>query len=342
MGPWLLSLTRTVSDANVLHFIYTVDRLVAQGHHGFAAMVEVVAISDLLSSDDDTGHDSVCVSVSPGCYRTPGCRYCATGMTSERQNVPATELQVGEITNQVVLSLQNIRNQWPNFGKRSLSLSFMGKGEPGLYPTTVMETIRELYLKGTIHRSSLATTGLPRYFKGLSKAYRAVGGDFPAPLLQVSIHAPFDADRTALVTNDSALAPIRDVLCSAIEDYALSILPRGTFITVRLNLMGWNGGKTNYGAASLDEMARLVKEYTRRYEHRAFGGLVVVVALLNETGAIEEQCIRSGSPEDLRRVIAGLKDRGVAARELAGARVKTSVGACGTLSCDLRMAPRKA
>jgi hypothetical protein len=279
------------------------------------------------------------VSISPGCYRTPGCRYCATGMVSERDQVTDLKLDADDVKEQVTATLREVRKQHPSFGTRSLSLSFMGKGEPGLYPDVVMQAVDDLYGDGTITTASLATTGLPRYFRELAKAYHARGGGFPAPLLQVSIHAPFDADRAELVTNPRALAPLDDVLTSAVDDYALSVLPPGIFITVRLNLMSWGEGKTNFNDASLDELARLVRTHTERARPEGFGGIVVIVAALNPTNVIGEQGIRAVGEDDLYRTIAQLDARGVPVREFSGGTVKTKVGGCGTLSCDLRSAP---
>jgi adenine C2-methylase RlmN of 23S rRNA A2503 and tRNA A37 len=298
-----------------------------------------VAISGIVSGYDSTAHDSICVSISPGCYRTPGCRYCATGMVSERQRAAGVTLTVDEVAEQVNGALQEARKDLDAFGTRGLSLSFMGKGEPGLYPDVVMGTLARLHAAGIITGSSVATTGLPRYLRGLAEAYVRAGAGFPAPLLQVSIHAPFDAQRAQLVTNPQVLAPIDEVFRSAIEDYALRVLPAGTFITVRLTLMTWCESQSNFDAASLDELARIVRTHTMHYRSAGFGGIMVVVAVLNETTATEGQGIYSGSADDLRRTVARLEANGVAAREFAGGQVSSRRGGCGTLSCDVSFAP---
>jgi hypothetical protein len=334
-----LTLKSAVADVNVVHLVYEANRLREQGLDGFAASLEVVAITGIVSADDAAAHDSICVSISPGCYRTPGCRYCATGMVSEQKGVTGLSLTVDELAEQVVGALHQARARRPSFGRGSLSLSFMGKGEPGLYPELVMGTLARLAGDGTITRSSIATTGLPRYFQRLSQAYSDCGAHFPAPLLQLSIHAAFDAHRVELVTNPQALAPIEGVLTSAIEDYALRVLPRGTFITIRLNVMKWGDSKSNFDEASLDELARLVRTHSERYQDHGFGGITVVVARLNETAAIGGQGIRSGSDQELHRTVASLHARGIAAREFTGGRVTTRLGGCGTLSCDASSGP---
>ncbi len=326
-----LTLVKTNVDDGVYHFVYNADRISATKGLGFGSYLEVVAIRHLVPSKEVTGHDSICISISPSCYQTPGCRYCATGEVSIATDSRDLKLELNEVIDQVKLTIEEVRKYDSSFGEGNLSVSYMGKGEPLLSPENVLESLEILYRDGAITRSCLATTGHPKLFRRFADTYKPYANRFSAPYLQLSIHAPLDEDRAVLVRNPRFQKPIEEIIRSAIEDYALTVLPPKTFITLRFTLMRWDD-KCNYDNRSLDELSRLVHMFNDKYSSSEFGGLIVVAALLNETESSKTQGIRSATRKELHEVIEGLSSRGIDTRFFAGNSIRSIVGGCGTFS----------
>lgn len=333
MSPAAIHLEKAQRDSNGYHLVYSVPRLVGTRMQGFGSTVEVVAVRGIVSDDKERGHDAICISVSTSCYQVPGCRYCATGMVSEQAGIQNVKLTTDELAAQVTQTLAHVRSYEEDFGNRGLSVSFMGKGEPGLYPHLVMDTLQALYDGEVITQSSLSTTGLPGCLRNLAEAYRKQEKAFPAPYLQVSIHSPLETQRRSLVTKPEAQAPLEAVLTSAVEDYALPVLNPGTFVTLRLTLMKWDHSQRNFDPASIDELSRLITSFDERYSSSGFGGFVVVAALLNETGSSRTQNIHAATEADLEAVIGRLRSKGVRARIFSGSIDKSRAGPrCGTFA----------
>ena len=318
---------------NVQHLVFRVTRLADEKEPSFLSLVETAAVSGIRSTEKDDGHDSVCISVKPSCLNTPGCRYCATGLVSEIEGKSAKQLLPEEVADQVRLTVENVRLTRPAFGTHGLSASFMGKGEPGLHARTVAESLHLLFDEGLITNSSISTTGMPICLQQLALALKK---ELPAehmPYLQISIHAPLDDDRQALVRNARFQVGLTEVLDSAAKDYALEILPPGAMISLRLTLMKWGEGKCNFDDDSLNALAAQVKVMNEKYKLQGFGGFYVLVAGLNATDLARQEGIEGVNRDDLTNTVKALKDMGIDARFFAGdknSQFSNTPGASGT------------
>lgn len=320
---------------SVQHLVFRVKRLADGQNPSFLSLVETAAVSGIRSTDKDTGHDSVCISINPSCLNTPGCRYCATGLVSEKEGKNAKQLLPEEVADQVRLTVKNVRQTKPDFGTRGLSASFMGKGEPGLHARTVAESLRLLFDEGLITNSSISTTGMPICLQQLASALKAELPVEHMPYLQISIHAPLDDDRKALVRNTRFQVGLTEVLDSAAKDYALEVLPRGSMISLRLTLMKWGKGKCNFNDESLRSLAAQVKAMNLKYGPQGFGGFYVLVAGLNTTDLAIQEGIEGVNGDDVTNTVKAFKHMGIDARFFAGdenSRFSNAPGACGTLS----------
>jgi len=117
-----------------------------------------------------------------------GCDFCATGTMGFRQNLDA-----GEIAGQVLMMEQIAQER---FGRGVSNVVFMGMGEPLLNYDAVQKAIGTLTHKDGLglgaKRITVSTVGLARRIRDLADAGVRHG-------LAVSLHAPFDAKRSAIM-----------------------------------------------------------------------------------------------------------------------------------------------
>ena len=147
-------------------------------------------IESVLIPDFDTSHTperlTVCVSSQVGCAM--GCRFCATGLMGFKQNLTA-----GEIVYQV-LHMNQIAQE--KYGKRITNIVYMGMGEPLLNYDHVLKSINILTHRESIgispRRITVSTVGLARRIKQLAD-------DRTRFKLAVSLHAPSDEKRSAIM-----------------------------------------------------------------------------------------------------------------------------------------------
>lgn len=147
--------------------------------------IESVLIPDF----DEAGRAkrlTVCVSSQVGCAM--GCHFCATGLMGFHQNLTA-----GEIFDQVRL-MSVIAEE--RFGRAITNVVYMGMGEPLQNYAAVLKSTALLAdpdgLGLSPKRITVSTVGLARRIKQLADDGAAFG-------LAISLHAPTDAQRSAIM-----------------------------------------------------------------------------------------------------------------------------------------------
>ncbi|MDX1438778.1 MAG: 23S rRNA (adenine(2503)-C(2))-methyltransferase RlmN, partial [Rubricoccaceae bacterium] len=145
-------------------------------------------IETVLIPDFDDGRKAkrltVCVSSQVGCAM--GCHFCATGLMGFHENLTA-----GQIFDQAKL-MDAVANE--EFGRGVTNIVYMGMGEPLQNYTNVLKST-ELITDGlglSPKRITVSTVGLSRRIKQLA--------DDDAPFnLAISLHAPTDEQRSAIM-----------------------------------------------------------------------------------------------------------------------------------------------
>jgi 23S rRNA (adenine2503-C2)-methyltransferase len=152
--------------------------------------VESVLIPDL-DEDGTAKRLTVCVSSQVGCAM--GCHFCATGRMGFHQNLTA-----GEIFDQVRL-LDGLAHE--EFGRGVTNVVYMGMGEPLQNYGPVIQSTRLLTdpegLGLAARRITVSTVGLARRIRQL--ADDQAEGRAPAVGLAISLHAPTDPQRSAIM-----------------------------------------------------------------------------------------------------------------------------------------------
>ncbi|WP_397547384.1 23S rRNA (adenine(2503)-C(2))-methyltransferase RlmN [Rhodothermus marinus] len=148
--------------------------------------IESVLIPDF---DEETGRVrrlTVCVSSQVGCAM--GCAFCATGLMGFQQNLTA-----GEIYDQV-WQLNRLAEE--RFGRRITNVVYMGMGEPLLNYDAVLRSVALLTDRDGLglspRRITVSTVGLARRIRQLAD-------DGVRFRLAVSLHAPTNAQRSAIM-----------------------------------------------------------------------------------------------------------------------------------------------
>ena len=130
---------------------------------------------------------TVCLSTQVGC--PVGCTFCATGQLGWRRN-----LTPGEIVSQVLDITDQVRKEDPDF--QITNIVFMGMGEPLLNYEAVLAAIDILNSPHGqnigMRRMTVSTSGVVPKIRQLARDNDQVG-------LAVSLHAPTDVERSALV-----------------------------------------------------------------------------------------------------------------------------------------------
>lgn len=191
---------------------------------GDGATVETVDIPD-------RGRHTLCLSSQAGCALA--CKFCVTGFWGAGRSLTA-----GEIVGQV----HTVRFDTPPLPP-SLNLVFMGMGEPLLNLDAVQGALEILTELISPRRITISTAGvIPGIVAMASWARR--------PNLAVSLHAPDDQRRTAIMPLNKTY-PLGDLM-AALRAYPLEPRRRITFEYILLR-------DFNDALADADALARLLR-----------------------------------------------------------------------------------
>lgn len=167
--------------------------------------VEAVLIPDV----DETGRArrlTACVSSQVGCAM--GCTFCATGRMGFLENLTA-----GQIADQAH-AMNALAHE--RYGRGLTNVVFMGMGEP-LQNLAAVATSVGLMVDGLglgARRITVSTVGLARRIREVADAQAE--GRMPGFRLAVSLHAPTDAQRSAIMpvnrSEKTDLAALRDAI----------------------------------------------------------------------------------------------------------------------------------
>ncbi|MGB3543549.1 23S rRNA (adenine(2503)-C(2))-methyltransferase RlmN [Rubrivirga sp.] len=150
--------------------------------------IETVLIPDL-EDDGSAKRLTVCVSSQVGCAM--GCTFCATGLMGFQEN-----LTPGQIAEQVWAMDRVAREQ---FGRGVTNVVYMGMGEPFQNYNSVTESLGLLTdgLGLSPKRITVSTVGLARRIRQFADGQAS--GDVPKVGLAISLHAPTDPQRSAIM-----------------------------------------------------------------------------------------------------------------------------------------------
>ena len=168
------------------HLQYATDRTIKclfslqSGHR-----VESVLIPDF-DEQNAVKRLTVCVSSQVGCAMA--CSFCATGKMGFKQN-----LNAGEIYDQV-WQLNQLAEQ--HFGHGVTNIVYMGMGEPLLNYDAVLQSVE---LLSDVDGMGLSPRRITVSTVGLARRIRQLADDQTRFNLAVSLHAPSDEKRSAIM-----------------------------------------------------------------------------------------------------------------------------------------------
>ena len=178
-------------------------------------MVESVLIPDF-ESGGNVRRLTACVSSQVGCAMA--CSFCATGLMGFSENLTA-----GAIVDQVRM-LSNFALK--RYGRRVTNVVYMGMGEPLLNYHSVVLSLELLTRPDTL---GLASRRITVSTVGLARRIRQLAIDNARVNLAVSLHAPFQDKRDAIMpavrSHATSLPTLRDALIA----YAAAARKRITF-----------------------------------------------------------------------------------------------------------------
>ncbi|MDX1547217.1 MAG: 23S rRNA (adenine(2503)-C(2))-methyltransferase RlmN [Rhodothermales bacterium] len=177
--------------------------------------IEAVLIPDV-DADGRARRLTVCVSSQVGCAM--GCTFCATGLMGFRQNLTA-----GEIYDQARFMDTLARER---YGRGITNVVFMGMGEPLLNYDAVLRAVDLLTHR---HGLDLSPKRVTVSTVGLARRIRQLADDGTRFHLAVSLHAPTDAQRSAIMPVNRAAATDLTALRDAIQHYTKTTGRRVTY-----------------------------------------------------------------------------------------------------------------
>jgi 23S rRNA (adenine2503-C2)-methyltransferase len=167
--------------------------------------IEAVLIPDF-NDEGAVSRLTVCVSSQVGCAM--GCTFCATGLMGFQQN-----LTPGEIFDQVMI-MNDIAED--RYERRITNIVFMGMGEPLLNFDSVVKSVEMIsHDEGfgmAERRITISTVGLARRIRDLADTGLRTN-------LAVSLHAPTDHKRSAIMPVNRAAATDLTALRDSIQYY---------------------------------------------------------------------------------------------------------------------------
>ncbi len=147
--------------------------------------IESVLIPDF-DEDGRAKRLTVCVSSQVGCAMA--CSFCATGQMGFRQNLTA-----GEIVDQVRFMNDEALKR---FGRGVTNVVYMGMGEPLL---NYVHVLRSVAILTDADGFGLSPKRITISTVGLARRIRQLADDEPRVTLAVSLHAPTDEKRSAIM-----------------------------------------------------------------------------------------------------------------------------------------------
>ena len=150
---------------------------------------------------------TLCMSTQVGCAM--GCSFCATGLMGFHRNLTPDEIVGQYLFARRSLAADPLENEIGN-------LVYMGMGEPFLNFEAVTQSLRTLRDAFGFHSRiiTVSTIGIPDRIVEFGRL-------FPTVRLAVSIHHPWDSERSALVPANRRW-PLSDVLEAAREYQAIT------------------------------------------------------------------------------------------------------------------------
>ena len=170
--------------------------------------IEAVLIPDF-DAEGAPRRMTACVSSQVGCAM--GCTFCATGLMGFQENLTA-----GQITDQA-RAMDDLARE--RFGKGLTNVVFMGMGEPLQNYAAVTTSVRLMHegLGLGARRITVSTVGLARRIRQLADDQAA--GRVPACRLAISLHAPTDAQRSAIMPVNRSEKTDLDALRDAVRHF---------------------------------------------------------------------------------------------------------------------------
>ena len=170
--------------------------------------VETVLIPDF-HPDGRARRLTVCVSSQVGCAM--GCTFCATGLMGFQENLTA-----GQIAEQVH-AMEAVAQE--TFGRGVSNVVYMGMGEPLQNYRAVVDSARLITtgLGLSAKRITVSTVGLARRIRQL--ADDQASGAAPPVGLAISLHAPTDGQRSAIMPVNRSEKTDLSALKEAVQHY---------------------------------------------------------------------------------------------------------------------------
>lgn len=166
-----------------------------------------------------SGRNTLCVSSQVGCPMA--CTFCATGKLGLTRN-----LEFGEIVEQIMIAVAHLAKE----DKKLRNVVYMGMGEPFLNYDNVKRSIEiacgQKKLDLSNRRITVSTCGI---IPGI----RRFTTDFPQTSLAISLHAPTDEARRAIMPVEQTY-PL-DKLMAALDEYSATTNKRVFYEYIMIN-----------------------------------------------------------------------------------------------------------
>lgn len=166
-----------------------------------------------------SGRNTLCVSSQVGCPMA--CTFCATGKLGLTRN-----LEFHEIIEQIMIAVHHLAIE----GKKLRNVVYMGMGEPFLNYDNVKQSIQiacaQKKLDLSNRRITVSTCGI---IPGIKK----FAVDFPQTSLAISLHAPTDEARRAIMPVEQTY-PLADLM-RALDDYSAQTNKRVFYEYIMIN-----------------------------------------------------------------------------------------------------------
>ncbi len=166
-----------------------------------------------------SGRNTLCVSSQVGCPMA--CTFCATGKLGLTRN-----LEFSEIIEQIMIAVHHLAKE----DKKLRNVVYMGMGEPFLNYENVKRSIEiacgQKKLDLSSRRITVSTCGI---VPGINK----IAEDFPQVSLAISLHAPTDEARSAIMPVEQTY-PL-DKLMAALDAYVTKTNKRIFYEYIMIN-----------------------------------------------------------------------------------------------------------
>ena len=225
---------------------------------------------------------TICVSSQVGC--AVNCRFCLTAKLGLQRNLSA-----GEIAGQVIAVLER---QKVEVGRDRINLVFMGMGEPFLNYDEFIAAVRLL-----VNEASLSESRMTVSTSGIVPGILRLAGEPVRPRLAISLNAPNDAIREAIMPITRKWK-IEDVILAAAQ---LPLRPRER-VTFEYVLLGG----VNDGLHHADELVALARSAPMPVKVNLIAwnpgpGIAYTMPAPEQVAAFQQRLIARGVPAFLRR-----------------------------------------